>query len=122
MIDECLLQRDTSIVISSEGSSFHDLSFEFVKLIYLDTLNKMSDLGPGINPHMPMFLDPFKDVVQILLNFHVAFKVELLKLTRLMRGDKEPFGLTCHVIHIIRSQEMVPQVTLGLPSVSCPLV
>ena len=78
---------------------------------------QMSDLGPGINPHMPMFLETFKDVVLILLNFHVALKVEPLTFTRLMHGNEEPFGLTCHVIHIIWSQEMVPKVTVGLPSI-----
>ena len=108
--------------LSSKGSSRHDIILDFFKLSYLDILNQMSDLGPGINPHMPMFLEPFKDVVLILLNFHVAFKVELLTFTRVMRGDKEPFGLTHHVIHIIWSQEIAPQVTVGLPSISCPLV
>ena len=68
---------------------------------YLDTFNKMSDLVPGINPHMPILLEPFKDVVLILLNFYVAFKVEPFTFTRVMHDDKEPFGLTCHVIHII---------------------
>ena len=121
MIDELILQIDTSIVISSEGSSRHDLSLDCIKLIYLDTLNQLSELLPGINPHMPMFLDPFKDVVLILLNFHVAFKVEPLTFTRVIRGDEDTFGLTCHVIHIIWSQEMVPQFTVGLTFIYCPL-
>ena len=69
----------------------------------------MFDLGPGINPHMPMLLEPFKDVVLILLDFHVAFKVELLTFTRVMRVDEDPIGLTSYVIHIIWSQEMVPK-------------
>ena len=97
------------------------MSLDFFKLSYLDTLNKMSDLGPGINPHMLMLLEPFKDVVLILLNFHVVFKVEPLTFTRVMSGGEETFNLTCHVIHIIWSQEMVPQVTVVLPSISCPL-
>ena len=63
LINECLVQRDTSIVISPEGISYHDLSLDYVKFSYLNTLNQMSDLGPGINTHMPMFLEPFKDVV-----------------------------------------------------------
>ena len=71
---------------------------------------------------MPMFLETFKDVLPILLNSHVAFKVEPLTFTRVMRGDEDPFCLTRHVIHIIWSQEMVPQVTVGLLSISCPLV
>ena len=108
MIDECLVQRDTSIVISSEGGSRHDLILDCVKLSYLDTLNQMSDFGPGINPHMPMFLEPFNDVVLILLNFHVAFKVKPLTFTRVMCGNKEPVGLTRHVVQIIWSQEMAP--------------
>ena len=81
----------------------------------------MSDLGPGINPYVPMFLEPFKDVVLILLNSHVAFKVEPLTFTRLMHGNEEPYGFTCHLIYIIWSQEMVPLVKVGLPSISCPL-
>ena len=104
LIDECLVQRDTSILIGSEVNICHDLSLEYVKLSYIDTLNQMYDLGPEINPHMPIFLEPFKDVVLILLNFHVAFKVEPLTFTRLMHGNEEPFGLTCRVIHIIWSQ------------------
>ena len=97
------------------------MSIDCVKLSYLDTLNQMSDLGPGINPHMPVFLEPFNDAVLILLNFGLAFKVEPLTFTRLMRGEEEPLGLPRHVIHIIWSQEMVPRVTVGLPSISCPL-
>ena len=81
----------------------------------------MSDLGPGINPHIPMFLDPFKDVVLILFYFHVSFKVEPLTFSRVMCGDKEPFGLTRNDIYIIWSQEMVPQFMVFLPSVSRPL-
>ena len=118
---ECLVQRYTSIVISYEGSSCQDMVLECVKLSHLDTLNHMSDLGPGINPHTPMLLDTLKDVVLILLNFNVAFKVEPLTFTRVMRGVEEPFGFTRHVIHIIWSQEMAPQVTVGRPSISCPL-
>ena len=79
MIDGCLVQRDTSIVISTEVSSCHDLRLDCVKIIYLDTLNPIYDLGPRINPHMPMLLDPFKDMVLILLYFHVAFKVDRLR-------------------------------------------
>ena len=101
MINECIVQRDTSMVISPEGSSHHDMILDCVKLSYLDTLNQMSDLGPGINTHMLMFLEPFKDVVLILFYFHVAFKVEPLMFIRLMCGNEEPFGLTCHVIYII---------------------
>ena len=81
----------------------------------------MYDLGPGINPQMPMLLEPFKYVVLIFLNFYIAFKVEPLTFTRVMHGDKETFSLTRHVIHIIWYQEMVPQVTVGLPYVSCTL-
>ena len=80
------------------------MSLECVKLSYLDTLIQISDLGPGINPHMPMLLQPLKDVVMILLYFHVAFKFEPLTFTKVMRGDEESFGLTCHVIYIIWSQ------------------
>ena len=101
MIDEFIVQRDTSIVISSEGGSRHYLSLDCVKLIYLDTLNQISDLGLEINARIPMFLEPFKDVVLITLNFHVAFKVEPFTFTRVIRGSEEPFSLTCHVIHII---------------------
>ena len=104
LIDECFVQGDTSIVISPEGSSFHDLILECVKLMYLDTQIQMSDLGPGINTHIPMLLDNFKDVVLILLNFHVAFKVEPLTFTRLMCGDEDPFILNHYVIYIICSQ------------------
>ena len=75
-----------------------------VNLSYLDTLNQMSDLVYGIDTHMFMFLDPFKDMVLILLYFHVVFKVEPLPFTRVMRGDEDPFSLTCHVIYIIWSQ------------------
>ena len=81
----------------------------------------MSDLVPGINTHMPMLLETFKDVVMILLYFNVGFKVEPLMFTRLMRGGEEPFGLTRHAIHIIWSQEMAPQVTVGLTSIYCTL-
>ena len=70
----------------------------------------MSDLVPEVNPHMIMFLEPFKDVVLIFLNYHVVFKIETLTFTIVMRGDKEPFCLTHNVIHIIWSQEIVPQV------------
>ena len=104
LIDECIVQRDTSILISSEGISSHDLSLECVKLIYLDNLNQMSDLEPRINPHMPMFLETFKDMVLILLNFHVAFKVEPLTFNRVMCDYEDPFFITCHVIQIIWSQ------------------
>ena len=104
MIHECLVQRDTSIVISSEGISCHDMSLDCVKLSYLDTLNQMSELGPRINPKTPMLIETFKDMVLTLLNFHVVFKVEPLTFTRVMRGDEDPFGLTHHVIHIIWSQ------------------
>ena len=121
LINECLVQRDTSIVISFEVSSRHDTSLDCVKLIYLDTLNQRIDLRPGTNPHMPMYIEPLKDVVLILLNFHVMFKVEPLKFTRVMRDNRETFGLTHHVIYIICYQEMVPQVMVGLPSISCPL-
>ena len=88
------------------------MSLDCVKLIYIDTLNRMSDLGPNINPHMPMLLDPFMDLVLILLYFHVVFKVELLTFTIVMCGNKEPLGLTHHVFYIILSQGMVPHVTL----------
>ena len=94
MIDRCLVQRDTSIVTSSGGNSCHDLSLDCVKLSYLVNPNQISGLWTGINPHMPMFLDPYNDVVLILFNFHVAFKIEPLTFTRLMRGYKESFGLT----------------------------
>ena len=70
---------------------------------------------------MPMFLEPFKDVVMILLYFRVAFKVEPLMLTRVIFGNKEPFGLTCHVIHIIWSQEFPPRIMVGLTSIYRPL-
>ena len=70
---------------------------------------------------MNMLLDPFKYLVLIFLNFYVAFKVEPLTFTRIMCGNEEPFSLTHHVIHIIWSQGMVPQVTVGLLSVYCPL-
>ena len=79
MIDECLVQRDRSMVIIYEGSSSHDLSLDCVKLRYLDTLNQMSEMGPIINPHVPMFLDTFKDVVLILLNFQVTLKLNRLR-------------------------------------------
>ena len=69
MRDDCFLQTDTSIVISAEGSSRHDLRLDYVKLSYLDTLNKIYDLGPRIDPHISMFLDSFKNVVLILLIF-----------------------------------------------------
>ena len=82
----------------------------------------MSDLGLGINPKMPMFFDPFKDVVLIPLNFHAALKIEPLMFTRVIRSDEKPLGLTRHIIHIIWSQEMVPQVTVVLPYISCPLI
>ena len=61
---------------------------------------------------MPMLIDPFKDVVLIFFYFHVALKVEPLTFTILMHGNKEPFGLTSHVIYIIWYQEMVTQVTV----------
>ena len=77
----------------------------------------MFDLGPGINIHITMFLEPFKEVVMILLNFHIAFKVEPLTFTRVMLVNKEPFDLTRHVIYIIWSQEMVPKVTADLTQV-----
>ena len=64
----------------------------------------MSDLGPGINAHIPILLDPFKYVVLILLYFYVAFKVEPITFIKVMHGDEDPFGLTCHVIYIIRPQ------------------
>ena len=80
------------------------MSLDCVKLSYLDTLNQMSDLGPGINTQTPMLLDPFKDVVLILLNFHVELKVEAITFTRVMRGNEERFGLARHVIRIIWSQ------------------
>ena len=70
---------------------------------------------------MPMFIETFKYVVLTLLYFNVAFKADPLTFTRLMCGDEEPFGLTCHIIYIIWSQEIVSQVTVGLPSMSCPL-
>ena len=70
---------------------------------------------------MPMFLDPFKDMMLILLNFHVVFKYEPITFTRIICDDEETFGLTRHVIYINWSQEMVPQVTVGLPSISCNL-
>ena len=117
MIDEFIVQRGTSIVINSEGSSCQDLSLDYVKLNYFDILNQISYLVTRINPHMPMLLAPFKDVVLILLNFHVVFKIETLTFTRVIRGDKESLGLTFHVIHIIWYQEMVPQVTVGVPSI-----
>ena len=96
--------KKTSIVISTEGISLHYLSPNCVKLSYLDTLNQMSDVGPGINTHMPMLLEPFKDVVLILLYLHVAFKVEPLMFNILMCGDEEPFRLSLHVIYILWSQ------------------
>ena len=97
------------------------MSLDYVNLSYLDYLNQMSDLGPIINTHMPMLLESFKDVVMILLYFHVVFEVELLTFTRAIRGEKEPCGLTRHVIYIIWSKEKVPQVKLVLPSIYCPL-
>ena len=111
---ECLVQRDRSIIISLKVSSRHDLILDCVKPSYIDTLNQMSVSGPRINPHMTMFHDTFKYVVLILLYFHVAFKVQQHTFTRGMRGNKEPFGLTCHVVYIIWSQEMVSQVRVGL--------
>ena len=101
MIYECSVQIHTFIVISPEGSSRHDLSLDCIKLSYLDTLNQMSDLGPGINPHMPMYLEPFNDVVLILLYSHVAFKVGPLTFTIVIHDNEDPFGLTLHVIYII---------------------
>ena len=80
------------------------MSLDFIKISYLDTLNQMSDLGPGIDPHIPMYLDPSNDVVLIPVYYHIAFKVEPLTLTRLMRGDEEPFVPTYHVIYIFWSQ------------------
>ena len=77
------------------------MSLDCVKLSYLDTLNHIYDLVPGIDPHVPIFLDAFKDVVLIPLYFHVSFKVEPLKFTRLIRVGEEPFGLTRHVFYII---------------------
>ena len=62
-------------MISPEGSSRHDMSLDCVKLSYLDTLNQITDLGAGINPHMPMLLYPFKDVVMSLFYFRLALKV-----------------------------------------------
>ena len=121
LIDECILQRDTSIIFSPEGRSNHDLSLDCVKPSYLDTLIQMSNLGSGINPHMHTLLDPFKDVVLILLYFYVAFKAEPLTFTILMRGEEEPLWLTRHDIYIIWSKEMVPQVTVRLTSIYCPL-
>ena len=94
MIYECLVHRDTSIVISSEGSSSYDLSLDCVKPSYLDNLNEMSDLGAGIDPLMTMFLETLEDVVLILLYFHLEFKVEPNTFTRVMCGNKEPFSLT----------------------------
>ena len=58
-------------------------------------------MGPAIDPHMPMFLDTFKDMVLILFYFNVAFKVEQLTFARLMRVEEDPFGITFHVIYII---------------------
>ena len=101
MIIYCILQEDTSIVISPEGSILHDLSLDCVILGYLDTLNQMSDLVPGTNPHMPMYLEPFNDVVLILLYSHVAFKVGPLTFTIVIHDNEDPFGLTLHVIYII---------------------
>ena len=98
MINGFSVQRDTSISIILEGSSHHDLSLDCVKLSYIDTLNQMSDLGPRIDPHMPILLEPLKDVVLILLNFCLAFKAEPLTLTRLMCDEKETFGITYHVV------------------------
>ena len=121
MIDDCFVQRYTSIVISTEGSSCHDMILDRVKLSYLDTPNKIYKLVPWINIHMTMLLETFKDVVLILLYFHVAFKVEPLKFTRLMRGNEEPFGLPHHVIYIIWHQESFPQVMVGIPSISSTL-
>ena len=66
MICKYLLQRDTCIIISPEGITCHDLSLDCDKASYLDTMNQMCDLEPGINPHMSMFLEPFKGVVLIL--------------------------------------------------------
>ena len=97
------------------------MSLDCVELTYLDTLNQMTYLGPRINPHMHMLLEPSNDVVLILFYFHVAFKVEPLTFTRVMHGDEEPLVLTRHVIYIIWSQEMFAQVTVGLPYISCPL-
>ena len=71
---------------------------------------------------MPMSLEPFKDVVLIHFYFHVVFKVEPLTFTRVIHGNEEPFDITRHVINIIWSQEMVRQVTVGLTSISFPLV
>ena len=48
-----------------------------------------------------MFLDPFKDVVLILLYFHVVLKVELIMFTTVIRGNEELLSLTRHVIYII---------------------
>ena len=101
LIDECLVQRYTFIVISPEGSSIHDLILDCVKLSYIDTLNQISDLGSWINPHMTMFLDPLNYVALILLYFHVAFKFEPLTFTRVMCGDEESLSRTRQVIYII---------------------
>ena len=106
LINEFLVQRGTSIIISPEESSRYDLSLDCVKLSYLETQNKISYVGPGIDPHMPILLDPFKDVVLIVLYFHVAFKVELLTFTRVMRCDKDPLDLNPRVIYIIWYQEI----------------
>ena len=75
LIEWFLLQRDTSIIISPEGSSHHDMRIDCITLSYLDNLNQMSDLGPSINPHMPMLLETFKDVMTLLLYFNVEFKI-----------------------------------------------
>ena len=74
------------------------MSLDCFNLIYIDNLNQMSDLVPGIDPHMITLLEPFKDMVQIISYFHVAFKVEPLTFIRVMCGNEGPFGLTCHVI------------------------
>ena len=68
-----------------------------------------------------MLLDPFKDVVLIILYFHVALKFDPLTFTRVMLGDEDPFGLTSHVVYIIWYQEMAPQVAVGLTPISYPL-
>ena len=103
-------------LISPEGSSRHDIILDCFKLSYLDNLNQMSDLEPGIDPHMPILIQSFKDVVLILFYFHVAFKVEPLTFTRLIRGDKDPFVLTHYIIYIIWTQKLFLQVTVGFPS------
>jgi hypothetical protein len=117
LADVILVKSYASVKVVAELFIRHNTSLDGIKLVGLDTVKKVTDLGTWINPSVAVFNEPFHDGMLLLVDVHVAFKVPTALLAIVDCILEFVLGKRRHVVDVVWPKEMPVEIKECHPSV-----